>query len=447
MRGGGSWTSWINTGNPPYSRLVARVAPASKVPGKVAPRLPLGLIAELEGRRAGMARHMARAVVGLVSWDDSTGVPPQRSAIVKACEAGLDLFLATAREARPATQEELRRVAQLGILQARSSQSVEPILAAYRIAARVAWDEILRAWRVHPEATPEAIMLIANYVFAALDQVAAEVTKTYLHAREQHMQRGTRAHARLFHALISDNFDSELELQRQALALNTPLVGAGYVAVVCKLVVGNRDGERGGQALAEVAASIDVPRGTLIHATDPSTLVVLWPGESAAAIDAARPFVDQLQEAAADRSGTVRARVRAGIGGYHPGLHGIARSYLEAQQAIEAGRRLRPDAITHGHDEVIPQLVLAQNPLLAERFVNHSLGRLLDPKLRNRDQLLETLETYLAQGSVKGAAAALGLHRHTVLYRLEKLRDLVGDLEKPATRLRLQLALDLHKIL
>src|SRR2546423_11345875 len=165
---------------------MARLAPRSKAP-KVAPRLPQALLEELDRRHAGMARHMARAVVTLVHWDTSTGVPPQRDAIVRACAAGLDLFLATAREARPATQEELRRVAQLGILQARSSQSVEPSLAAYRMAARVAWDEILRAWRGQPDATPEAIMLVANYVFAALDQVAAEVTKTYLHARQQPM--------------------------------------------------------------------------------------------------------------------------------------------------------------------------------------------------------------------------------------------------------------------
>jgi len=173
-----------------------------------------------------------------------------------------------------------------------------------------------------------------------------------------------------------------------------------------------------------------------------------WPADSLSSADGARQFVIQLQDEAAQRSGNLRARVRAGIGGYHPGLHGIARSFLEAQQAIEAGRKLRPDAIVHGHDEVIPQLVLAQNPLLAERFVAHSLGRLMDPNLRNREQLLDTLETYLAKGSVKDAAAALGLHRHTVLYRLEKLRELLGgDLDKPATRLRLQLALDLQKIL
>ncbi|HEX4622423.1 MAG TPA: helix-turn-helix domain-containing protein [Myxococcaceae bacterium] len=425
---------------------MAKMAAKSKT-ARQTPRLPKGLIDELGARRAGMARHMARAVVGLVSWDASTGVPPQREAIVRACAAGLDLFLATAKEARPATQEELRRVAQLGILQARSSQSVEPILAAYRIAARVAWDEILRAWRGQPDGTPEAIMLVANYVFAALDQVAAEVTKTYLHAREQHMQRGTRAHARLIHALISDNFDSELELQRQALALNTPLSANGYVAVVCKLVLGNRDGERGGQALAEVAAALELPRGALVHATDPSTLVVLWPAGSLADVDKARQFLVLLQDLASERSGQLKARLRAGIGGYHAGFHGISRSYLEAQQAIEAGRKLRPDSTVHGHDEVIPQLVLAQNPLLAERFVAHSLGRLLDPKLRNREQLLETLEAYLGKGSVKDAAAALGLHRHTVLYRLEKLRELLGDLDVPATRLRLQLALDLQKIL
>jgi hypothetical protein len=398
---------------------VAKLAPASKSAPKPAPKLPPtlppALTAQLESRRAGMARHMARAVVSLVRWDDSTGVPPQREAIVKACEAGLDLFLATAREARPATNEELRRVAQLGILQARSSQSVEPILAAYRIAARVAWDEILRAWRGVPDATPEAMMVTANYVFAALDQVAAEVTKTYLHAREQHMQRGTRAHARLFHALISDNFDSELELQRQALALNTPITPTGYVAVVCKLVLGNRDSE--------------------------------WPAEKSTDLDAARHFVIQLQEAAVQRSGAARVRVRAGIGGHHPGLHGISRSYLEAQQAIEVGRKLRPDSVVHGHDEVIPHLVLTQNPQLAERFVNHSLGRLIDPKLKNREQLIDTLEAYLGRGSVKEAAAVLNLHRHTVLYRLEKLRELLGDLDAPPTRLRLQLALDLRKLL
>jgi DNA-binding PucR family transcriptional regulator len=225
-------------------------------------------------------------------------------------------------------------------------------------------------------------------------------------------------------------------------------IAPGYVALVCTLIVGVREGARGGDSLAEVVGSLDMPRGAIFHTTDPTTLVTLWPADSAAAAEAARDFVMRLNTEAISRSGTAKARVRAGIGGYHTGLRGVSRSYLEAQQALETGRKLRPDAVVYRHDEVIPYLVMAQNPVLAERFVNDSLGPLLNPSTRGREQLLDTLEAYLGGGSIKHAASALNLHRHTVLYRLDRLRELLGpDLDQPATRLRLQLALDLRKVL
>ena len=410
--------------------------------------LPAEMLAEIETRRAGLSRHMARAVVALVRWDDTTGRPPRREAIARACAAGLDLFLATAREGRPATQRELREVAQLGVLQARGSQSVEPVLAAYRIAARVAWEAILRAWRTHSEATPEAMVVTANYVFGALDQVAAEVTRTYLHAREQQLARGTRARARVFHALVSDTFDSELAIQKQALAANVAIAG-GYVAVVAKLYAG-RGGEeardRGGEQLAELLTQLELPARALAHATDANTLVLLVPAESDADAAAARELVAQVQDAVDVRWGPGSAQVRAGLGSFHAGLRGISRSYLEAQQALEIGRKLRPAVAVHHHDEVAPFIVLQQNPLVAERFVARALGKLLDDD-RGRDVLLETLQSYIATGSVKGCAEDLHLHRHTVLYRLDKVRELVGEIDAPAARAQLQLALDLRRLL
>ncbi len=55
---------------------------------------------------------------------------------------------------------------------------------------------------------------------------------------------------------------------------------------------------------------------------------------------------------------------------------------------------------------------------------------------------------FLARGSVKDAAEALHLHRHTVIYRLDKLRETLGlDLDDPYLRHRLQLALDLRRLL
>jgi hypothetical protein len=389
--------------------------------------LPASLVDEIARRRRGLARHMARAVVTLVRWDDSAGAVPRREAIERACEAGIDLFLATAREARPATQRELREVAQLGILQARSSQSVEPVLAAYRMAARVAWNAILRAWRDHPDASPEALVHTANYVFAALDQVAAQVTRTYVHAREQHMLRGTRARTRLLHSLISDTFDNELALQKQALAINLKLAPT-YLALVIK-----SDGGR----VQDLLADLELPARSLADVTDPHTLVVLWPGDRTAIEEEAGSLLAGLRR---------RARLRGGLGGEHPGLRGISRSYLEAQQAVEIGRKLRPEALLHHHDEVAPYLVLAQNPLVAERYVSHVLGPLVHAD--SRGVLVQTLETVLTCGTVKEAAAALRLHRHTILYRMEKLRELLGgDPDEPALRQRLQLALDLRKLL
>jgi sugar diacid utilization regulator len=381
---------------------------------------------------------MARAVITEVRWDASTGAPPQMEAIARACEAGLDLFLATAREARPPTAEELRRVAQLGILQARGSQSVEPVLAAYRIAARVAWDAILRAWRDHSGATPEAMVVTANYVFTALDQVAAEVTRTYLNAREQHLNRGTRARARLVHALLTDTFESENALQKQALAVNAHLAGS-YVVAALRLVRGGTEDPRGGEALADLLDATGVPARSIYHATDPHAAVLLWPAADPGAGGELDSFLRRLD------LGDRRARLRAAIGGYHQGLRGVSRSFLEATQALELGRRLQPEVALYHHDELIPLLLLTQSPHLAERYVHRLLGRLLEAD-RN-GSLLQTLDAYLAAGSVKEAAAALHLHRHTVLYRLEKIRELVpGDLDQAATRINLRLALDVKRL-
>jgi hypothetical protein len=402
---------------------MARLATRSKAQSG----LPASLVEEIVRRRRGLSHHMARAVVALVRWDDTSGTPPRREAIQRACEAGIDLFLATAREARPATPRELREVAQLGILQARSAQSVEPVLYAYRIAARVAWDAILDAWRGHPDASPESVMLTANYVFNAMDQIVIQVTRTYLHAREQHMLRGTRARTRLFHSLISDTFDSELEVRKQALAIKLSLA-TSYVALVIK----------GDDGVRELGAALDLPHKGLADATDAHTLVALWPAEGGVVAEDVRARLAWLR--------TRGHRFRASLGGLHSGLRGISRSYLEAQQAIEVGRKLRPDAVLHQHDEVAPYLVLSQNPLVMERYVQHVLGRLLEADTRG--VLLPTLEALLGKGSVKEAATALGLHRHTVLYRMERLTDLVdGPLDSPAIRQRLTLALDLRKLL
>ncbi|MBO0709143.1 MAG: helix-turn-helix domain-containing protein, partial [Candidatus Dormibacteraeota bacterium] len=283
------------------------------------------------------------------------------------------------------------------------------------------------AWRGKPNATPDAVMTMATYVFTTLDEITHQISRTYIRAREQHSLRGLRARSRLFHALISETFDSDLEVRKQALGLNQPLA-TSYVAMVVKL-------ER---PAAELARALPLPPRALAEASDVQTLALLLPAEQDLPGAEIEAVLDSLRRAG--------GRPAAGVGGLYPGLHGVSRSYVEAQQAVDIGRKLRPQAVLHHHDELGPYLLLAQNPLVIERYVDRVLGNLLrnDP----RGVLLATLEAVLEQGSIKDAAATLGLHRHTILYRMEQLGKLLGgDLDSPDGRQRLHFALDLRSLL
>ncbi|MGH2937181.1 MAG: helix-turn-helix domain-containing protein [Solirubrobacterales bacterium] len=76
------------------------------------------------------------------------------------------------------------------------------------------------------------------------------------------------------------------------------------------------------------------------------------------------------------------------------------------------------------------------------RFANATLGPLLELDPEKRGDLLLTLETFLTVGmSPSRAAAELHIHVNTLYYRLERLRELLGDsFSTPSRALDLQVA-------
>ncbi len=67
----------------------------------------------------------------------------------------------------------------------------------------------------------------------------------------------------------------------------------------------------------------------------------------------------------------------------------------------------------------------------------------------NADEFLETLDEYFAHnGNLSQTAEALFIHRNTLTYRLERI-GLISrlDLDNPDTRLAVQLALRIHRML
>ncbi len=140
--------------------------------------------------------------------------------------------------------------------------------------------------------------------------------------------------------------------------------------------------------------------------------------------------------------------VSAGIGGLYSGPEGIRRSHQEARQALNIGRRLHGQGTaTHFGDLGIFRLLFAVRDLPDLRaFYEDSLGKLLAYDQEHNAELVRTLGAFFeGRCGPKEAAAILGVHRNTVLYRLQRIHELCGlDLDDPEVRLRLHLAYCAH---
>jgi purine catabolism regulator len=137
-----------------------------------------------------------------------------------------------------------------------------------------------------------------------------------------------------------------------------------------------------------------------------------------------------------------------GVGTIRDGLTGIQRSHAEARQALLLGRRLQgPGHMTLFGNLGVYRLIFAAErlPELGDLY-QQTLGSLLAYDRQNSAGLVTTLDAFFAaNGSPKEAAERLGVHRNTVLYRLDRIREITGyDLEDASVRLRLHLALHVH---
>lgn len=93
--------------------------------------------------------------------------------------------------------------------------------------------------------------------------------------------------------------------------------------------------------------------------------------------------------------------------------------------------------------ERLPELLLLGDPHLAATLIERRLAPLANLPATRRERLTETLRAWLdAHGEVRAAAEALSVHTQTVRYRLDRIRELLGDaLDDPDARLELALAL------
>jgi purine catabolism regulator len=145
------------------------------------------------------------------------------------------------------------------------------------------------------------------------------------------------------------------------------------------------------------------------------------------------------------------SHVTIGVGRHHGGIGGLALSFREAEQALAIGRALLGGNRSVHFEHLGVQRLLFQlrnNPELAS-FYEDLLGKLQAHDERQGAELVHTLEAFFAcHGNHVRTAQRLHLHRNTLLYRLDRAKQVLGvDLDDAETRLALQVALKIGRVI
>ncbi|MGW0665843.1 PucR family transcriptional regulator [Streptomyces sp. NPDC002746] len=120
----------------------------------------------------------------------------------------------------------------------------------------------------------------------------------------------------------------------------------------------------------------------------------------------------------------------------------VSAAYKQAEQALSVARR-RGRALVE-HEELATGSVL---PLLADdavrAFADAMLRALYEHDTKGRGDLVASLRAWLSHhGQWDAAAADLGVHRHTLRYRMRRVEEILGrSLDDPDSRMELWLAL------
>lgn len=143
--------------------------------------------------------------------------------------------------------------------------------------------------------------------------------------------------------------------------------------------------------------------------------------------------------------------VAAGVGrSTHAGAN-LATSYREAEEALDIGVRIHGRSSTTFFGDLGIMRLLAQVRSLSELegFHGEMLGKLEDHDRRAGGELLRSLEAFFqCHGNLSRTAELLCLHRNSLLYRLQRIREITGhDMDDPETRLSLQVAIKVRRML
>ena len=322
----------------------------------------------------------------------------------------------------------------LGRGEFRAGRSLDALLAAYRVGARLAWRRFVEAG-TRERLPPQALYDLGEAIFAYIDEISAESVEGYAEAQSAAAGETQRRRRRLVRLLVQEPPAEQEAVLTAARAAAWPLPRR-----VAAIVIGDAANEDESDAraaqfarrLGEDAVGAAVGGLAVVMLPDPS-----GPGR---------------------RRGleTALAGARAALGptvAWPDAATSLRRAGAAYRLPVRSSRSAHPDGQSppppDGEsclivaDDHLPALLLAAEPALASDLARTRLAPLDALAAGPRERLQATLRAWLDRpGQVQAVAGELGVHPQTVRYRLKQLRDLFGErLEDPDARFELALAL------
>jgi hypothetical protein len=341
-------------------------------------------------------------------------------AIENAVALALGGFLEIATGDTEAGASSFQQVAEaayaLGRGEARSGRTMDALLSAYRVGARVAWRDMSDAG-VRAGLEADAVARFAELVFAYIDELSASSAAGHAdelassgHVRQRHLER-------LSQALLRGASADALEAAADRAEWKPPQTLTAVILPETRV--------RG--VLAQVDTRTLRPAETVPGLEDRPELAVLLVPHS-------------------------EGRARAGLLRRLAGREAVVGQATPWQQVLDSYERalriLRLELEVAGGGPLdteahLPELVLGADARALADLRAQALGPLEELRPAVADKLKETLRSWLLHhGRREEIAAELFIHPQTVRYRMQQVREVYGDrLEDPAWVLKLTLAL------
>lgn len=336
------------------------------------------------------------------------------------------------REPSPA---ELARSARAGERRALQGVAAVAMIQSFRTAERVLQEE-LQGWCTRMQVRAATARACRAALLRDLDCLERSMLDAYTHLQLQIEADRRLSEPRLFRRLAAGTPIDTVELEELAAAIGVADPERSEFVTAAVRLWPDHDGSAVDRVTAEQirhgviadltrSLGVTLLSGVVEENGYPVVLVAVpWELEPEA-------LLEDLGRALASVEDAVTT---TGVGDRCTGLATLATS---CRQALAAAAVIGAPGAVQIYADMLLEVMVRRESALARQLIDRYLGDLTQP-------LLTTLRAHLDQRLSLGAtAAALGVHKNTVSYRLHRVEELTGlDLRRPRDLSRLVLALE-----